>query len=265
MGSEAILNVCGDFHYGVRGVESSEIESSLNEVTDQHKGNIFRIFTGDIIENALKTSVGHNYDIAIPDPDIQKRDMIEVLTKTTKRLYGEQTWKKASLNKLNGIRAIGVDGNHEYRSRKLTGQWLARDIYEPAKILYGGMSAIIELTIENKKLRMQKKYNIFVAHRPSKTSATSLESILRAFKRKQSTLPGIDIIIFGHYHKRYIQADGYFDSKEERFKKVLYIINPSPMIDAEYAEEAGYPPLVIGHHISCFLPLDKKLEPWGII
>ena len=266
-----MVNVCGDFHYGVRGVSSSDIESSLNQAAENDKGNIFRIFTGDIIENALKTSVGHNYDIEIPDPSIQKEQMIELLQRTTKKLYGEALWKKISIDKTipdlkyNDIRAIGVEGNHEYRTRKVAGQWLSKEIYEPAKILHAGMNAIIELTIKNTKLKLQKTYRLYVAHRPSSTSSTSIESILRAFKKKQASFPGIDVLVFGHYHKRFIQADGYFDSHEERFKKILYVINPSPMKDAEYAEEAGYPPLACGHYVNFYLPLDPFCEPWARI
>lgn len=270
-GSEAIVNVCGDFHYGVRGIESSEIESSLNQAAEENKGNIFRIFTGDIVENALKTSVGHNYDIAVPDPAVQKAHMIEVLKNTTKKLYGEAQWKKTAIDKIvpgvccNDIRAIGVEGNHEYRTRKAAGQWLSKEIYEPAKILHAGMNAIIELTIKNSKLKLQKTYKIYVAHRPSSTNSTSIESILRAFKKKQASFPGIDMLVFGHYHKRFIQADGYFDSDEDTFKKIMYVINPSPMCNAEYAEEAGYPPLAIGYYVNIYLPLDKNLQPYGIV
>jgi len=268
-GANAVLNVCGDFHYGVRGVESCEIESSLNQVTEKNKGNIFRIFTGDIIENALKTSIGHNYDLAVGDPATQKSHMIDLLKNTTKKLYGDSVWKKLEINsnvselKYNDIRAIGVEGNHEYRSRKQSGQWVGKEMYEAAKIISAGMNAIIELTIKNVKLKMQKTYKIYVAHRPSSTSATSYESILRAFRKKQCSFPGVDILVFGHFHRRFIQADGYFDSETNKFKKILYIINPSPMSDAEYAEEAGYPPLAIGHYINCYLPLDS--DPWGIV
>lgn len=243
----------------------------MNQATEENKGNIFRIFTGDLVENALKTSVGHNYDIEVPDPADQKAAMIDCLKKTTKKLYGEALWKKVDIDKavagakLTDIRAIGVEGNHEYRTRKASGQWLSKEIYEAAKIVHAGMGAIVELTIQNKKLKMEKTYRIYVAHRPSKTDATSTESILRAFRKKQSSFPGIDVMVFGHFHKRFIQADGYFDSNEEVYKKILYVINPSPMRNAEYAEEAGYPPLSIGHYVNIYLPLDKHLQPYGIV
>lgn len=162
-------------------------------------------------------------------------------------------------------KAVGVGGNHEYRTRKMSGQWLDKELYAPAKILPMGMEGIIELTLINKKLKLSKTYRIYVAHAPGKTNATSIESILRAFRKKQTNLPGIDVIVFGHYHKRFIQSDGYFDSMTDTFKKVLYVINPSPLCRVEYALVAGYPPIEKGYSIEIYLPLDQDKQPYGII
>lgn len=260
------MNVSGDWHYGARGVSKEKIISALNGVATTHKGNVFRILTGDLTENALQSSVGHNYDIAIPDPCDQKKDVMDILEQTNKVLYGESVWNKLKLSKkVINSRCIAVEGNHEMRTRKLTGQWLGEEMCKPGKVNWIGLSGLIHLTIVNKRLKMSKTYKLFVSHRPSKTNATSLESISRAFKTKQSSLPGVDALIFGHFHKRFISANGYFDTTENRFKKVLYIINPSPLAGMEYAEEAGYPPLEVGYSVNIYLPLDKDRQPYGII
>lgn len=261
---EATLNISGDYHYGARGIEASEIVKALTRT----KKDLFRIFTGDLIENALKTSVGHNYDVAIPDPSDQLKDMKEVLKKIMKFQMGTKQWEKYKCPGKtchNDAVAVGVGGNHEYRTRKLTGQWIDKEMYEEAKILPMGQGGIVELTIWNKKLNMSRTYNIYVSHAPGKTNATSIESILRAFKKKQSVLPGIDVICFGHYHKRFIQSDGYFDMATDTFRKVMYVINPSPLIGAEYALEAGYPPCQEGYSTDIYLPLDPDKQPYGII
>jgi len=225
VGTEAVLNVCGDFHYGTKDLSGSDIISALNGATDEHRGNMLRIFTGDLVENQLKTSVGHNYDVALADPAVQKRDMIDILRKTNEYLYTSTLYKK--LNTLNqnrdrlvDIRSLGVEGNHEYRTRNTAGQWLSQELHEASKTLDCGSRAIIELTIFNKKLKMEKLYRIFVAHRPSKTDATSFDAITRSFKKKQSVLPGIDVMIFGHYHRRYLFPDGYFDIRADEYKKI---------------------------------------------
>ena len=241
---------------------------ALNNSSKANKGNILRIFTGDLIENQLKTSVGHNYDPTIADPAMQKDGMIEILKDTNKHLYGEDYWRKLKINDSNeqeNILSVAVDGNHEYRSRKASGQWITKDMCEASKTLYLGMSSIIDLTIVNKKLKLEKNYKLYVAHKPSKGDATSPEAILRAFRKKQSTLPGVDIFIFGHFHRKFVSANGYFDTKAKCFRKVLYVINPSPVCGLEYAEEAGYPPLEIGYHVDCFLPLDPLAEVWSKI
>lgn len=264
--AEAIVNIAGDFHYGMRGVEDTEI---VRQLTAGKRKDLFRIFTGDLIENALKTSVGHNYDIAIPDPADQVATMKQVLTKVTQsQLGGSKQWnryKAPTRENPTNAKAVGVGGNHEYRTRKLTGQWIADEMYETAKILPMGQEGIVELTLVNKRIKVSKTYRVYVAHAPGKTNAISLESIMRAFKKKQSALPGVDVIVFGHYHKRFIQSDGYFDSTADTYKKVLYVINPSPMIGVEYAIEAGYPPLESGYSIDIYLPLDQNKQPYGII
>jgi predicted phosphodiesterase len=272
VGTEAVLNVCGDFHYGCKGGPTdNEIVTALNHAVDKDRGNIFRIFTGDLVENALKSSVGHNHDLKMADPSEQKKDMINILTKTNKYLYGDSEFKKISpinvkpLVQNSDIRAVGVEGNHEYRTRIHAGQWLSKEIHEASKVLDCENRAIIELTIFNKKLKMEKTYRIFVAHRPSKTDATSFESITRFFKRKQGVIPGVDVIIFGHYHRKYLLADGYFDTPTNDYKKILYVINPSPVGESEYAEEAGYPPLQTGFYVNVHLPLDPAAQIWGVV
>lgn len=263
---KATLSIGGDWHYGVRGVNKEELITSINQKSKIHK-DIIRIQTGDLVENSLKTSVGHNYDIETSDPDIQKREVIDILTKTNKNLYGKR-FNSLQVNtdnkNLNNIRSFSIEGNHEYRTRKLTGQWLGKEICEASKTQYLGIQSILELTITNKTLG-QRTFKIYIAHRPSKADTTSEEGILRAFRRKQSILPGVDIFVFGHFHKRFAFAGGYFDAAVNDYRKVLYVVNPSPMKDTEYALEAGYPPLVSGISIEVFLPIDPILPIWTTI
>ena len=248
--------------------DKEAIKKALNNVVDKHRENIFRVFTGDLIENQLKTSVGHNYDVAISDPAVQKSDMIEILTDTNKYLYGKE-WNKLRINnksnEFNNIRSVGVEGNHEYRTRKLAGQWISTDMHEAAKVLDLKMQAIVELTIVNKKLKKETTYRMFIAHRLSKTNACSPEAILRGFIKKQSTLPGIDVIIMGHTHNKFLSAGTYTDVKTGETKKVLYVVNPSPMGAVEYALEAGYPPLDSGFYQNIHLPLDPSIPIWGVV
>jgi UDP-2,3-diacylglucosamine pyrophosphatase LpxH len=251
--------------------DKNAIIDALNAVADKHRGNIFRVLTGDLIENQLKTSVGHNYDPAIADPAVQAEDMIDILTDTNKYLYGTKEWNRISTKKFKNvfdftdIRCVGVEGNHEYRTRKTSGQWISSIMHTEAKVLDMKMDAIIELTIENKKLKKQATYRMFVSHRLSKTDSCSPEAMIRGFAKKQSTLPGIDLIVMGHTHKRFLSPGIYTDVHTGETKKVLYVVNPSPMGAVEYAQEAGYPPLDSGYYINVHLPLDSATPIWGTV
>lgn len=251
--------------------DKNAVIDALNACADRDRGNLFRILTGDLIENQLKTSVGHNYDAGIPDPDDQRKDMIDILTDTNKYLYGEKRYKSIvtkgwdKKNEFEDIRCIGVEGNHEYRTRKLSGLWVSELMHTAAKVLDMKMQAIVILTIYNKKLKKEATYKLFVSHRLSKTDACSQEAMIRGFAKKQSTLPGIDIIVMGHTHKRFLSSNTYTDVTNGETKKVLYVVNPSPMGAVEYAQEAGYPPLDSGYYINVHLPLDPAVPIWGVV
>lgn len=266
IGEEAVLSVCGDFHYGTGGITKNDIIFNLNKTTDQYKDRLFRLFTGDLIENQLKTSVGHNYDVDISDPHKQKVDMIDILNQTNKYLYGKQKKINQEETTFEDIRSGAVEGNHEYRTRKTSGQWLSREIHTQSNTLDLGSRAIIELTIYNKKNKnITNTFKIFIAHRATKSDATSPESRLRAFKKKQATLPGIDIFAFGHYHDKFLFPDCYFDIYTGHLRKVIYCINPSPMKMTEYAREAGYNIVQNDYSLEIFLPIDQNREIYSII
>lgn len=258
--SSLTLRVCGDFHYGVAGVEESEIERVLKREQDQHRDNQFIIYPGDLIENNLNNSVGHGYDIAIRDPDEQVKRMAALLTRLQRHLYGDSEFRKIDTKSPN-VKSAGVIGNHEYRSRNSAGLWLQEQMYGPAKVLDMKIQGILNLKIVNRKLKLEKTYKIFVGHRPNNSNATSVERILSAIKKRKGDIPA-DVYVFGHYHRRLVHPDGAYDANGQ-FKKVLYVVNPSPITYAEYADWAGFSPLDSALYVNVFLPLDPQLYPWG--
>ena len=261
--TELTLSVRGDYHYGVQDVNLSEMEHALKKEQDQYRGNQFVLYTGDMIENNLNNSIGHGYDMVIRDPAIQLRDMRDTLVRLQKHLYGRGFRNVKTSGDLQGILAAGVIGNHEYRSRNTAGQWIQEEMYGPAKILDMRMNGIIELNVTNPKLKISKLYRIFVSHRPNKGNATSIEAILRAVKKRKGDIPA-DIYVYGHYHRRVIHPDATYNEQGE-FKKVLYVINPSPISYMEYADWSGFSPLSTGWHVNCFLPLEANRYPYGLV
>jgi hypothetical protein len=257
-GTELTLSVRGDYHYGVEGVDLNDMVQALKREQDQHRGNQFILYTGDMIENNLNSSIGHGYDLAIRDPHQQKIEMRDALIELQKHLHGLSFGK---VTDEKGILSAGVIGNHEYRSRNTSGQWITEEMYTPAKILDLRMNGLIELTIVNVKLKISKVYKIFVSHRPNNANATAVESILRNCKKKKADIPA-DIYAFGHFHRRVIYPDGTYNENGE-FKKVLYVVNPSPITYMEYADWSGYSPLASGWHVNVYLPLEKEKYPYG--
>lgn len=260
--SALTLRICGDFHYGIAGVEKDNIERVLKNEQDQHRGNQFIIYTGDIVENNLNSSVGHGYDIAIRDPADQVKEMKSTLISLQQHLYGRNEFKKIQASGSNVLSA-GVIGNHEYRSRMTAGIWLQEQMYNPSKIMDMKIQGLLNLKIVNRKLKLEKTYKIFISHRPSNSNAASSEYVMRAAKKKKGDVSA-DIYVYGHYHRRLIIPDGMYN-ENGRFKKILYVVNPSPIAYVEYADWAGFSPLDSAYYVNVFLPLDSQMYPWGKI
>lgn len=260
--TELTLRVSGDYHYGIDGVELSEMLRVLKREQDQHRGNQFIIYTGDLIENNLNSSIGHGYDLKVKDPAQQKDDMRDALIDLQKHLYGANQFKRLRTSGTHkGVISVGTVGNHEYRTRQSAGQWIQQDMYGPSKILDLCMNGIIELTIVNKRLKLERTYRIYVAHRPNKSNATAVEVILRNCKKKKGDIP-VDIYTYGHFHRRLVHPDAVY-TQDGQFKKVLYVVNPSPISYVEYANWSGFAPLSAGWYVNVYLPLDPNGYPYG--
>lgn len=259
--SELVLNIRGDFHYGVRGVDITEMVKVLEREQDQHRGNMFVLYTGDLIENNLTNSIGHGYDIAIRDPHQQKTEMRDALIKLQRHLHGSRFRRVKTEGDLSGLLAAGVVGNHEYRSRNASGQWIQEEMYAPAKILDMRIKGVLELTIINHRLKISKSYRIFLSHRPNNSNATAVETILRSIKKKKGDISA-DVYVYGHYHRRIVSPDGMYNPNGE-FKKILYVVNPSPITYMEYADWGGYSPLAAGWYVNIYLPLERERYPYA--
>jgi predicted phosphodiesterase len=259
---ELVLCVHGDYHYGVRGVDLDEGRQELAREHKQHQGSIFDIITGDLLENHINGSIGHGYDLEIRDPAEQKEGVGRFLKDVGSMLYGKNLKKISDElpGSTVGVLAGGVVGNHEYRSRKVSGQWILSDIYKEAGILDLGISCLLIMQVINKTTKRMKEYKIFVSHRPSSTETTSVEGILRSCKRRKSDVSA-DIYVYGHAHRRLIEPDVKY-GEDGVPRKVLYVINPSPVHDMEYASWAGYSPMLRAWYVNVMLPIDGR-EPYG--
>lgn len=270
-GDKLVLASTGDWHIGTRGVDEKEIVQDLCNLYDKHNGDVFYTLNGDLPENNTKDSPGHSFDIDEPDPDKQVNRVEWALKSLTEHIYSKN-WesniklpKRLENAKEISHKLVSIDGNHEFRSRRSTGIWLSKKYSDAAKIPWLGQRGIINLTIKNKKARLSKTYKIFLAHWPCKTTSASIPTILRHFRNLQSEHPGVDVFICGHFHKKVLHPSGYFDSNTNRFRKILYVVNPSPISNVEYAETFNYPVINNGSYVNIFLPIEENKDPYGVV
>lgn len=259
------LHVRGDQHLGVAGIDVEEMVEVLKREQDQHRGHIFVVDTGDYIENSLKGSIGHNYDVSIPDPDKQLALALHTQETLDKHLYGESEYKAmkpVTRRSYKHARRVGLLGNHEYRSRRTSGIWLNKQLFAGKGVLDGGIHCIINLELVNKKLKLKRVYRVYMAHRlTSSSESISYATILKNFAKKKGDVDA-DIYVVGHYHKRFIQSDVKYDANGRK-KRVMYVVNPSPVGQSEYAIWNLYSPVQSAYYANLYLPIDPTMQPWA--
>lgn len=261
-----VLHVRGDQHIGVRGIDINAMTEVYCREQEQHRGHMLVIDTGDIVENALKGSVGHNYDIAIPDPADQVKTALKFQDEVDAHLYGKtyKTMPAVTRVRTKHARRIGVIGNHEYRSRRTSGVWLNDTLFAGKGVLNGHIQCILKITLTNNKLKLHKEYRVWCAHRLNNSSAgVSHSTLLKNFEAKKGDIDA-DIYVCGHYHKRFLDSSIRYDINGKK-KKILYVCNPSPVGQLEYAEWSMYRPIESAYYTNIYLPLDPNLNPWGKI
>jgi len=261
------LHLRGDQHIGVRGIDVKAMKEVYIREQEQHKGHILVLDTGDIIENALKGSVGHNYDIAVPDPADQIKIALQLQEECDEHLYGKTVYASmmnVTRAKSKHARRVGMLGNHEYRSRRTSGVWLNDTLFAGKGVLNGHIQCILKVMLTNKKLKLKKEYRIWVAHRLNNSSAgVSQGTLLKNFDGKKADIDA-DIYVCGHYHKRFLDSSIRYDQNGKK-KKILFACNPSPVGQIEYAEWSMYRPIESAYYTNIYLPLDPTLNPWGKI
>ncbi len=265
--SYIVLHVRGDQHVGLKGLDVDQLVNSYKKEQDSHRDNMFVIDTGDWIENGLKRSIGHNYDIGIADPTEQLQLALDIQDKLDTHLYGHnkiKTMKACTRKCTKHARRMGLIGNHEYRSRKESGIWLNNELYSGKGVIDGGIHCIINIKLINKKLKLFKEYKIYAAHRLTNSAAgISTSSILKNFIKKKADVTA-DIYVCGHYHRKVVIPDVRYTSAGKK-RKVLFVANPAPFDNTEYAKWAMYSPIDSGNFANVYLPIGDNENIYGIV
>ena len=194
----------GDLHIGDPAVRLDLFQKLLEKI--QTTENAFLVLLGDIVNNAIKTSVSNVYNEVIP-PGEQKRLAVELLRPVSQKIIGF------------------VSGNHEYRTKKEVDQDISFDIalalgvedrYDPHHLL-------IDLQVG------KSRYILYVFHGHSATRLPG--GTLNAYQYVQLNVFGVDIYIHGHSHYPYVMPYStffYAHNNRKVQQKTFYDISVSP-------------------------------------
>jgi hypothetical protein len=200
--------------------------------------NVYSIIMGDIFDTALKTSIG-NTAKALYDLDDAKDYAVDLLTPLAKtgRLIG------------------GIDGNHERRLYKDSGNSLIKDLCDRlgnGTTYFHSQCGYLFLKVGNNKDFKSDKYRPYVytvlfhhGRGGGSTAGGKLNSI-----HKMSSMAPADLYIMSHVHATITEKQTYIESDIRTsklvFRKRYYMIAGSWLGYARYSIEGMYSPAVVG-------------------
>lgn len=194
----------GDLHIGDPAVRLDLFQKLLEKI--QTTENAFLVLLGDIVNNAIKTSVSNVYNEVIP-PGEQKKLAVELLRPVASKILGM------------------VSGNHEYRTKREVDQDIMLDIALALGIedRYDPHHLLVDIAVG----RSRYVFYIFHGH-----SATRLPGgTVNAYQYVHMNLFGVDAYIHGHSHHPYVMPfSTYFYAHNNRKveQKIFYDISVSP-------------------------------------
>lgn len=222
------LYVFGDWHLGSADSDQKRIEDTAKFLSKKKSSEAGVILVGDLIENVLPGSKGTPFELSIPDPDKQAETACDYIRSFSHLILGS------------------VEGNHELRSRKRTGQFVNKSmmekIYGPdAKNRYLGLNGLIHLTFKNSKGKKLYTYTIYVTHGNGNSSTLSGKYMKIHSLRDMAKA---DIYVQGHLHCKLGMCD--YINESNIIKKRAFVCCSSYLFEASYAQEFGYRPTDFG-------------------
>jgi len=211
-GDCAVIYPVGDIHIGDPAARLDLFQRLVEKIQNQE--NAYLLLLGDIINNAIKTSVSNVYNEVIP-PSEQKKLAVELLRPVAQKIL------------------CMVSGNHEYRTKKEVDQDVSLDIalalgiedrYDPFHIL---------CDVQVKKAR----FVLYIFHGHSATRLPG--GTVNAYQYTQLNIFGVDAFIHGHSHYPYAMPYStffYAPNNRKVQEKIFYDISVAPWTSwADYA------------------------------
>lgn len=222
------LCLFGDWHYGSADCDSKKVEMAVDFLSKKPKDKYGVILLGDLIENVLPGSKGTPFELSESDP-IRQQDKASEL-----------------VNKFKNIVLTSVEGNHELRSRKRSGNWPMKDILykvykEQVDEYYLEMCGILNLQFKSLNGKKLQKYRIFVTH--GNGNATSLSGKISKIHTLRDRADA-DIYVQGHIHQKLGFCD--YIVTDKIIRKRIFASCSSYLFEASYAEEFGFRPTDYG-------------------
>jgi len=215
----------GDLHIGSDKAMMVELREYMCSLSD----NSYIILMGDILENALRNSLGDVYT-----QKLSPEDAIDAAIK----FFGPFK------DKILGA----VSGNHERRSRKQVGLNPMKIVAGALDIPYDESILVLDITVKQHEHAKGANYAVAVTHGIS--AARTIGAKLNANSKFLDYIEDIDVYITGHVHQpaytkfaKYV-IDRYNKKCSKRYGYLVLI--PAWVDDDEYVETHLYSPTVHG-------------------
>jgi UDP-2,3-diacylglucosamine pyrophosphatase LpxH len=215
--AELELYPLNDLHIGDPKTDLSLFRRFVNHIKE--KPNRIIVCVGDLINNAIKTSVSNVYNETMP-PNEQRKFIVEELRPIKDRIL------------------CFVSGNHEYRSKKDVDlnpvEWIADKLgiehYSEDEMAL--KISVGKSTVNGKPI----PYGIYLTH--GNGGGKRPGSALNNLELLALTLENVDIIIIGHAHKRigYRFTCRSFDYQNKRLTPVEKLC----VVSSAWQEYGGY-------------------------
>ncbi|MCM8901313.1 metallophosphoesterase [Caldicoprobacter algeriensis] len=233
-----------DLHVGDPEFKEKEFLNFLNYI--EHTNNAYVVLLGDLMNNAIKTSISNVYNETMP-PSQQKKYLIEKLKPISHKILAITT------------------GNHEYRSKKDVDVDLTEDLAMSLGLedRYSPNGVVLKIRFGHFRNNRKIAYNVYLTHGYSATRRPG--GVLNNVELSQLAIENIDVYIMGHAHKQivYPAKTLFFDDKNNcLLEEIKYFVLTGAWAGwSGYAERKGYRPQKSGcPKVVLYSGLEKKVS-----
>jgi predicted phosphodiesterase len=252
--NEVHIYVLGDWHYGSPRCDEKLLYKFLKIIEKDKFG--YWIAVGDLHENNLESSIGSSYE-QIMNPEEQIYGKYDINGKMR---------RPGLLKILEPIANKGlffIEGNHGYRTTKVSGLVPDRIIADKLGVAFKGIGCIGKFIVKSKSTTCNRTYK-FLAHHGFGGGRT-IGGKINCAMRIRDLAPTVDLTISGHTHMISRTPRVWFDMLQGGVgrQKITplyegygwdYVCGSLLTYSGSYAERRVMPPAVKGQIMITLLP-----------